>query len=71
MCQRIDPPNADSHPHGTPLEPAAFRVALARIEQLIDAHAARGTPEGDELDMLATLAVEYEAAGLRSQSLNV
>lgn len=36
-----------------------YEVAVARIEQLMDAVA--GTPEGDELDLLATLVDHYES----------
>ena len=36
-----------------------YEAALARIDELMDARA--GTPEGDELDVLATLVEAYEA----------
>jgi HTH-type transcriptional regulator / antitoxin HigA len=35
-----------------------YRAALARIDELMDAR--RGTPEGDELDVWATLVDAYE-----------
>ncbi len=41
---------------------ADYRAALAEIERLFDAK--RGTPEGDRLDVLATLAEAYEARHL-------
>jgi len=38
---------------------ADYRAALAEIERLFDAK--RGTPDGDRLDVLATLVEAYEA----------
>ncbi len=44
------------------------RAALARIEELISAKP--NTPEGDELDVLATLADAYEAKHYRISAPN-
>jgi len=37
---------------------ADYEAALARIDELMDAE--RGTPEGEELDVLTNLVVNYD-----------
>jgi uncharacterized protein YoaH (UPF0181 family) len=39
---------------------AEYKVAVARIQELMPVDPALGTPEGDELDMLAALVEYYE-----------
>ncbi len=43
-----------------------YRRALARVEDLMDAKA--GTPQGDELDVLATLVEAYEDRRFRIEA---
>ena len=46
----------------TPIHTAAdYKAALRRVSKLVDQDPAPGTPDGDRLDIMATLVAAYEA----------
>lgn len=46
----------------TPIHTAAdYKAALRRVSRLVDLDPAPGTPDGDRLDIMATLVAAYEA----------